>query len=38
MSHGKALWSEIMARQATEISSKPTKGRLDNLFNCTRVK
>ena len=37
MSYGKALWGEVMARQASEITSQPRKGRLDDFFSCTRA-
>ena len=37
MSYGKALFGEVMAKQASEIVTKPAKGRLDDLFNCLKV-
>jgi len=37
MSYGKALFGEVMAKQASEIVTNPGKGRLDDFFSCTRV-
>ena len=37
MSYGKALFGEVMARQASEIVTKPARGRLDDYVSCLRV-